>query len=169
MENTTVLKHILEERRSIFPKNYTGEDLPEHVITEVLRMATLAPNHKKTKPWRFKVFKGKEKDRLGAELQLRYKECTPDEKFLQKKHDDISDKISRASAVISIVVEYSGLVPDWEEVAATAMAVQNMYLTCTAYRIGCYWSSPIWANELKEVLKIEDNQQCLGLFYMGTV
>jgi nitroreductase len=57
--------------------------------------------------------------------------------------------------VISIVVEFSGLVPDWEEIAATSMAVQNMYLTCTANRIGCYWSSPKIVNNLKDSLKIE--------------
>ena len=64
-------------------------------------------------------------------------------------------------------MDFSGLVPEWEEIAATSMAVQNMYLTCTANNIGCYWSSPKIVEKLTESLKIEENQQCLGLFYMG--
>ncbi len=169
MENATILKHIIEERRSIFPKDYTDKPIPELIINEVLSNAVLAPNHKRTKPWRFKVFKGEEKQKLAQELQNIYRETTPDFQFLQKKYDDIGFKINKANVVISIVVQYSQLVPDWEEIAATAMAVQNMYLTCTANKVGCYWSSPKIVNHLKDSLKIEENQQCLGLFYMGSL
>lgn len=169
MENATILKHIIEERRSIFPKDYTDKPIPELIINEVLSNAVLAPNHKRTKPWRFKVFKDEEKQRLAQELQNIYRETTPDFQFLKKKYDDIGFKINKANVVISIVVEYSQLVPDWEEIAATAMAVQNMYLTCTANKVGCYWSSPKIVNHLKDSLKIEENQQCLGLFYMGSL
>lgn len=169
MENATILKRIIEERRSIFPKDYSDQEIPQHILDEILSNAVLAPNHKRTKPWRFKTFRGKEKQSLGTELQKIYKEITPDFQFLQKKYDDIGFKISKADTIISIVVEFSGLVPDWEEIAATSMTVQNMYLTCTAHRIGCYWSSPKLVNHLKDSLKIEENQQCLGLFYMGSL
>lgn len=169
MENPTILKHIIEERRSIFPKDYTDQPIAQHIIDDVLNAAVLAPNHKRTKPWRFKIFRGEEKNALGKELQQIYKDTTPDFQFLQKKYDDILFKATKADTIITIVVEFSGLVPDWEEIAATSMAVQNMYLTCTVNRIGCYWSSPKLVNQLQNSLKIESNQQCLGLFYMGHI
>lgn len=169
MSQTQILKEIIEERRSIFPKDYTGKKISGHIIDEILSNAVLAPNHKRTKPWRFKVFKDEEKLALGAELQRIYKETTPDFQFLEKKYQDIGNKINQASAVISIVVEMSGLVPDWEEIAAVAMAVQNMYLTCTVHKIGCYWSSPAIVDHLSESLKIGERQKCLGLFYLGTL
>lgn len=169
MENAKILKHIIEERRSVFPKDYTDTTIPEHILEEILNASVLAPNHKKTKPWRFKVFRNEDKQQLGEELQYIYKTITPPQTFLEKKYQDIGFKISKANIVISIVCEFSGLVPDWEEIAATAMAVQNMYLTCTANRIGCYWSSPALVNHLQNSLKIEGNQKCLGLFYMGSL
>lgn len=169
MEKATILKQIIETRKSIFPKDYTQKDIPQPLINEVLHSATLAPNHKRTQPWRFKVYKGEQKQQLGEELQQIYKTITPEFQFLQKKYDDIFSKISKANAVVTIVAEFSGLVPEWEEIAATAMAVQNMYLTCTVNHIGCYWSSPKLVDHLKESLKIEENQKCLGLFYMGSV
>jgi nitroreductase len=46
------------------------------------------------------------------------------------------------------------MVPEWEEIAAVSMAVQNMYLTCTANNIGCYWSSPKIVDHLKESLTL---------------
>ena len=97
MENATILKHIIEERRSIFPKDYAEKEIPQHIIDEILSNAVLAPNHKRTKPWRFKVFKAEEKQNLGQELQNIYKEITPDFQFLQKKYDDIGFKISKAN------------------------------------------------------------------------
>lgn len=169
MENAKILKRIIEERRSIFPKDYTGKEIPDHTLNEILSAAVLAPNHKKTKPWRLKVFKDEEKIKLGEELQEIYKETTPKKEFLQKKYESIIDKISKASVVITTTVEYSGKVPNWEEIAAVAMAVENMYLTCTAHRIGCYWSSPKWAQQLKKNLQLEENQTCLGIFYIGSI
>ncbi|HTN45873.1 MAG TPA: nitroreductase [Flavipsychrobacter sp.] len=169
MEKASVLRQIMETRKSIFPKDYTQTEIPQQLIEEVMHAATLAPNHKRTQPWRFKVYKGDQKQQLGKELQEIYKSITPELQFLQKKYDDIFEKISRANVVITIVAEFSGLVPEWEEIAATAMAVQNMYLTCTANHIGCYWSSPKLVDHLKDSLKIEENQKCLGLFYIGSL
>ena len=166
-EHSKVLKHIIEERQSIFPKNYTGDPVPEDILNEVLNAAVLAPSHKRTRPWRFRVFKGDEKIELGRALQQVYRSVTPEFQFLQKKYDDFIFKTAQSGAIISIVVEYSGLVPEWEEVAAVAMAVQNMYLTCTANAIGCYWGSPGLVKHMGDFLKLDENQECLGFFFMG--
>ncbi|WPO91987.1 nitroreductase [Chryseobacterium sp. HR92] len=169
MNKASILKEIIEQRRSIFPKDYTDTEISQEILEEILNAATFAPNHKRTKPWRFKIFKGEEKAQLASEMQAIYKAITPEQLFLEKKYSDIGFKINKANVVVSIVVNFSGMVPEWEEIAATSMAVQNMYLTCTANNIGCYWSSPKIVEELKDSLIIEENQQCLGLFYMGTV
>lgn len=169
MNNASILKEIIEQRRSIFPKDYTDTEIPQDILEEILNAATFAPNHKRTKPWRFKIFKGEEKAQLASEMQAIYKAITPEQLFLEKKYNDIGFKINKADVVVSIVVNFSGMVPEWEEIAATSMAVQNMYLTCTANNIGCYWSSPKIVDELKDSLTIEENQKCLGLFYMGNL
>ena len=169
MEQSTILKEIFEKRKSIFPKDYTDAEIPQNIIDEIVSNAVLAPNHKRTKPWRFQVFKGEEKRKLGLEIQNIYKETTPEFQFLQKKYENILFKNQKADTIISIVVNFSGLVPEWEEIAAVSMAVQNMYLTCTAHNIGCYWSSPKLVDHLKDSLKIEENQKCLGLFFMGNL
>lgn len=167
MNQVEVLKQIIEERRSIFPKDYSENEIPQHIIEEIINSANFAPNHKRTKPWRFKIFKGAEKAKLASEMQEIYKSVTPPQTFLEKKYNDIGFKINKADTVVSIVVNFSGLVPEWEEIAAVSMAVQNMYLTCTAHHIGCYWSSPKLVGYLKNSLTIDENQKCLGLFYMG--
>lgn len=169
MEKVEILKNIIETRRSIFPKSYSTEEIQENVLTEILNSANFAPNHKRTKPWRLKVFRGQEKNQLGVKLAAIYQETTNPEIFLEKKHIDIFDKIAMSDSIITISVNFSGLLPEWEEIAATAMAVQNMYLTATAYEIGCYWSTPGMINHLGEFLQLEENQKCIGLFYLGKV
>lgn len=169
MNKAEVLKEIIEQRRSIFPKDYSDTEISQEILDEILHSATLAPNHKRTKPWRFKIFRGEEKANLALEMQSIYKSTQPEHLFLEKKYNDIGFKINKADTVVSIVVNFSGMVQEWEEIAAVSMAVQNMYLTCTANKIGCYWSSPKIVDHLKESLTIEENQQCLGLFYMGNL
>ena len=169
MDKAEVLKNIIETRRSTFPKSYSTEEIKEDVLTEILNSATFAPNHKRTKPWRLKVFRKEEKNQLGEKLAEIYKQTANPQFFLEKKYADISDKVSKSNVIITICVNFSGLLPEWEEIAATAMAVQNMYLTATAHEIGCYWSTPGMINHLNEYLNLEENQKCIGLFYLGKV
>lgn len=169
MEKTTVLKDIIESRRSIFPKSYSTEEIEEEVLAEILNSANFAPNHKRTKPWRLKVFRAEEKDQLGAKLAEIYRQTTNSQNFLEKKYLDISEKISKSNVIVTICVNFSGLLPEWEEIAATAMAVQNMYLTSSVNEVGCYWSTPGMINYLNEFLGLEENQKCIGLFYLGKV
>lgn len=169
MDKAAALKNIIETRRSVFPKSYTTEDIDEEVLSEIINSANFAPSHKKTKPWRLKVFRGEDKNQLGQKLADIYKQTANPESFLEKKYLDISEKVAMSNAIMTIVVNFSGLVPEWEEIAATSMAVQNMYLTSTAHGVGSYWSSPGMINQLTEFLGLEENQKCIGLFYLGKV
>ena len=42
-----------------------------------------------------------------------------------------------------------------------------MYLTCSAYGVGSFWSSPSPALHADELLGLGEGERCLGLFYMG--
>lgn len=169
MEKAKILKEIIESRRSVFPRDYSGETIDEAVLMEIVESGNFAPQHKRTRPWRFKIFKNDEKNQLGEKLAGIYKTNTPPQTFLEKKYIDISEKIKKSDAIVTIVVNFSGMVPEWEEIAATSMAVQNMYLTATANEVGCYWSSPGIISHLNSYLGLGENQRCLGLFYLGKV
>ena len=169
MNEASVLKKIIENRRSVFPKDYSEDCIEENILTEILNSANFAPNHKKTNPWRLRAFRNEEKRLLGEKLASIYKATCSLENFLEKKHLDISNKIEKADTIVTISINFSGLVPEWEEVAATAMAVQNMYLTASVNSVGCYWSSPGMIIHLDEFLDLKENQKCYGLFYLGKI
>lgn len=163
-----ILSRIIKRRRSIFPVSYTEREIPVELIRQILESANYAPTHKLTEPWRFTVFRNEGKMKLGAELARLYKATMPEDKFLQKKYDSILEKAKQANCIITLnAALHTDKIPEWEELAALACAVQNMALTAEALNIGAYWSSPGMITDLKGFLNLNDQEKCFGLFYMG--
>lgn len=94
MTEAQTLKHIITSRKSVYPPEYSDSPIPEEVLQEIISSADEAPNHKRTKPWRLKVYKGDEKVRLGEELVRLYKENVPAESFSEIKMNEIAKKSS---------------------------------------------------------------------------
>lgn len=167
--NTTQLNELIRQRRSVFPPAYNGQPIDRAIIEQVLENANWAPTHKRTEPWRFKVFTGASLDRLGEYMAEKFKANTAPEQFSEVKYNKMLKNPARAGAVIAICMqrEPAGSLPEWEEIAAVACAVQNMWLTCTAYGIAAYWSTPGSILKADAFLNLKDGERCLGLFYMG--
>jgi nitroreductase len=165
------ISDLIRRRRAIFPKTYLpGKPIDKTIIGQLLENANWAPTHRLTEPWRFQVFYSLESRReLGNMLADYYRQNTPPELFSAEKMQKSADSPLLSGAVIALVLQrdLEEKVPEWEEVAALAMAVQNMWLSCTAIGLGCYWSTPKAALEAGEFLGLTPGQRCLGLFYLG--
>ena len=161
------IQEVIINRRSIFPKDYIQKPIENEVLLSLLECANQAPTHRLTQPWRFKIFKGAGLERLADEMVREYKEITPSESFLQKKSDSIHEKVMQSGAVLAICMQVSGKVPEWEEIAAVACSVQNIWLAASAMGIGAYWSTPALIHSLNTFLKLKEDEKCIGLFYMG--
>lgn len=158
---------LIKNRRSVFPAQYNDKPIAKADIQKILEAANWAPTHKKTEPWRFKVLQGGSKEKLGHFLASKYKENDPSPKeFTIKK---LMDNPRQSNAVIAICIQRDPMqsLPEWEEIAATAMAVQNMWLCCTEMGIGCYWSSPGLIKFMDGFFEFNEGERCLGFFYMG--
>jgi nitroreductase len=169
--NLSEITAVIRNRRSITPENYTSRKVHKEQIELVLNNAIWAPTHGMTQPWRFKIFMDEGKKRLLAFLPELYKSSTDPTKFKQVKYDRLIQRLNHVSAIILICMERdkSGKIAEIEEVEAVACAVQNMMLTCTAYGLGCYWSSPgyIYSKEMNNFLGLNAEDKCLGIFYVG--
>lgn len=162
-----MLKEIIKQRRAVFPAQYNSEPISKAEILQVLESANCAPTHKRTEPWRFKVLQGEKLVDLGKFLSEKYKETT--EKFSEFQYNKLRENPRKAACIIAICMQRDPLesIPEWEEVAATAMAVQNMWLTCTELKIGAYWSSPGLIKYMHQFFNLQKGERCLGFFYMG--
>ncbi|MGJ8665694.1 MAG: nitroreductase family protein [Patiriisocius sp.] len=162
-----MIQDLIKTRRSVFPDQYNDQLITKEELNQILEAANWAPTHKRTEPWRFKVVQGTSKLALGDFLAETLKKTSP--RFSEFKYKKIKEKCEKSSAVIVICLERDAQerIPEWEEVAATAMAVQNMWLVAHSLKIGAYWSSPGMIKYMGEFFDFKENELCLGFFYMG--
>ena len=162
--NKETLNSIIRNRKSIYPNDYTGDEIPDNLIREILLNANHAPTHRMTQPWFFKVYKNESKQKL---IDIVSK--IDDSKISKIKLDKFIQKINDSNTVISIFLnrDKKERLPEWEEIAAVSMAVQNMWLTCYVNNIGSYWSTPGFIHEYGNLIKLDNNQLSLGFFFMG--
>lgn len=162
-----MLSEIIKTRRAVFPAQYNEELITKAEIETILAAANWAPTHKRTEPWRFKVFHGKSQINFGVWLAEKYKETTSN--FSEFTYAKFRENPEKAGCVIAICMQRDPKesLPEWEEIAATAMAVQNMWLMAHELKIGAYWSSPGQIKFFEELLPLAEGERCLGFFYMG--
>ena len=169
--NLSEITEVIRNRRSIYPEAYSARIVHPEIVEDVLNNAIWAPTHGMVQPWRFKVFTGDGVKRVGKELADIYKSTVPEEKWSQRTLDKLKSRTESISVLVFICMTPDGniKIPEIENVSAVACAVQNMYLTCTAYGLGSYWSSPsyIYSKEMKEFLSLNKEDKCLGMFFMG--
>lgn len=158
---------LIRQRRSVFPAQYIDKPIAKSDIEKILEAANWAPTHRKTEPWRFKVLQGNSKEALGTFIATKYQEV--EERPKKMKVKKMLEKASKSAAIIAICMQRDEKesIPEWEEIAATAMAVQNMWLCCTELGIGCYWSSPGLIKYMNEFFEMNVGEKCLGFLYMG--
>ncbi|MBZ4043695.1 nitroreductase family protein [Flavobacterium hibisci] len=162
----------IRKRRSIFGDQFVKGELPDDLLDEILINAMWAPNHKMTEPWRFIVLRGKYLEEYGEYMANYYKdsyakELSPD--ALVKKLNYLRNYPLNAVCIIGIILVRNTKInlPEWEEIAAVSSAVQNMALTCTANKIGSYWSTKNVAIDYVSEFGLGENEKSLGLLYLG--
>ena len=162
-----MILELIKNRRAVFPAQYNGKPIASETIETILEAANWAPTHKRTEPWRFKVVLGDARERLGIFLSDKYLQTEERPKNIKAKK--LLQKPMQSAAVILICMQRDPeeRIPEWEEVASTAMAVQNMWLMCTELGVGCYWSSPALISHMDEYIELQEGEKCLGLFYLG--
>ena len=162
--NKEIINTVIRNRKSIYPKDYSGEEIPDQVIKEILLNANYAPTHRLTQPWFFKVYKNESKQKLINIISK-----IDESKISKIKHDKFIQKINDSNTIISIFLnrDKKERLPEWEEIAAVSMAVQNMWLTCYVNNIGSYWSTPGFIQEYGKLVNLDNNESSLGFFFMG--
>jgi len=168
--NTAEINRLMRERRSVYPAQYSGKKVDDGIINQMLENANWAPSHRKTFPWLFTVFTDGGLSQLAKFQSTLYREvATKKGNFDQAKFDKLAAKPLMASHVIAIAMKRNVAVPEIEEVEAVACAVQNMYLTATAYGVGCYWGSGgiTYMEEAKPNFGLSEEDKLLGFLYVG--
>jgi nitroreductase len=164
---------LIRNRRSTFPKQYDpGGMVDESVVRQVLENATWAPSHGNLQPWKFVVFTGAGRERL-AQFQADLYKQESGENFKQATYDGLLANPMKATHVIALCLKRdpNKKFPEIEEISAVASAVQNMYLTVTAYGVGGYWTTGgvTYKESAKEFFGLGPDDKLMGFFYIGAI
>lgn len=167
------LNELIEKRRSVFPAQFDiNKKVPDEIIKQILINASWAPNHGKTEPWFFKVFTG-DGLKTFADLQSNLYRETAADKFSEEKFNKLQRQPLMASHIISIGMKRTTTknIPEIEDIEAVACAVQNMYLSVTAYGLGGYWTTGgiTYIEKAKYLFGLDEQDKLLGFFYIGNV
>ena len=168
--NLSEITEVIRNRRSIKPEFFSDRKVHPEIISNLLTNAIWAPTHGMNQPWHFKVYREAGLKQLGDKLPELYQEHAG-EKFSLAKKEKLAARFDKVSAVVVVCMKRDPAtrIPEIEDIEAVACAVQNMFLTATAYGLGAFWSSPgfIYTDQMCDFLKLEQGDRCLGLFYLG--
>jgi nitroreductase len=170
--DTTSINELFRNRRSTFPKQFVpGKKIPDEVVNQLLENATWAPTHGHTEPWYFVVFTGDGLKKLADFQSELYK--TEELNFKQDKYQKLKEQPLLASHMIAICMKRTEntRIPEIEEVASVACAVENIYLSLHAYGIGGYWTTggATYYESAKSFFGLDPEDRLLGFFYLGYI
>jgi nitroreductase len=171
--NTEIVNQLIKNRRSTFPKQFdTSRKVDDAIVQQVVENATWAPNHGQTEPWKFIVFTGEGLQKLATFQSELYK-AEAGENFKEATYNNLQQNPLKASHVIAICMKRdpNKKFPEVEEIAAVSCAVQNMYLTVTAYGVGGYWTTGgvTYKQSAKPFFGLGEDDKLLGFFYIAHI
>lgn len=171
--NTEEINELIRNRRSTFPAQYeVGKKVDDEIVTRILENATWAPSHGQTEPWKFVVFTGEGLQKL-ATFQAELYKAEAGENFKENVYKNLQANPLKASHVIALCLKRdpNKKFPEMEEIAAVSCAVQNIYLSVTAYGLGGYWTTggPTYKSSAKEFFGLGEDDKLLGFFYLAHV
>ncbi len=136
-------------------KAYRQDPVSRDVLDELFELASWAPNHNLTVPWRFRV--------IGPEALERLKAAAGPE---------AAAKLDRAPTLVVVSsVETGDAVQDEEDLHSTAVAAYIVLLAAHARGLGGYWRTPdvLRGREGLEAVGVPGSERFVGLLHLGEV
>lgn len=157
-------------RRSV--KVFDSRPVPREAIERCLLLATLAPNHKLTEPWRFTVVMGEARTKLSDQVYQDLKaidsclSSTQLEASMLKYHRQIH---SAPVIIVTYALGDDNPIRSQENYAATAAAIENMLLTAYSIGLGAIWrtGSIFEGDHVRNFLRSPAHSQFVGAIYLG--
>lgn len=166
--NIEAITKLIRDRKTTYAYDFSNKEINKETVELVVSNALWAPTHKLTQPWRFVVLEGKHQEELGSFMADYYRERYTEEEFSNERYEETKSYAQNAT-LIAVIFQPSkrAQLPEWEEIAAISCGIQNMWLSCTALNLGCYWDTAEATMEFGKRIPLEEGEKFLGIFFMG--
>lgn len=159
---------LLISRRSGSAKAMTAPGPDKTQLALILQAAARAPDHGKLFPWRFIIFEGPGRERMGAVLAEAQKALGAEEKILAQERE----RFLRAPVVVGVVSRVTpGIkIPEWEQMLSAGAVCQNMLIAAHALGFVANWITEWCAYDttVAKALGLNDGERIAGFIYIGT-
>jgi nitroreductase len=139
-------------------------------IETLIRIASRVPDHGRLEPWRFMIYRGEARERIGeklAELAEKREGPLPEGRILQEK-----SRFSRAPLVIGVisVPRENPKIPQWEMFLSGGAAAMNLVIAANAMGYSTNWITN-WYSDVEEgrrILGLSPQERVIGFIHIGT-
>jgi nitroreductase len=170
-EQAQVLLELIRARRSYALPALRPDPIPQEHVRLMLEAANWSPSHGLTEPWRFAVFAGEQRAALGEVFAQAYRLLTPPEKYDPAAEEAQRRRPLGASVWISIGMLRTGQdkMPEWEDLASVAIAVQHIHLVAHSLGYAGKWvSGEIVRHDcVRDFVGLTPPSKLLGFFFLG--
>ena len=159
---------LLLSRRSGSAKTMTGPGPDTDQLRAILTAAIRVPDHGKMAPWRFIVFEGESRNRMGehlAECAAKDRSNTPTQ-IQQEK-----ERFLRAPIVIAVISRLRERVPIpiWEQQLSAGAVCQTILIAAHAMGFVAQWVTEWCAydHEVLDRIGLKAGERVAGYIYIG--
>lgn len=142
-------------------------EVPADVVAELCGLATWAPNHKRTWPWRFALFSGDGRQRLGETMTADMIDIDFGDEI---KREKTRSKYLRTPATLVVgAAAHDNEMLHRENRDSVAAGIQNILLGATTIGLATFWSTPALTQPaaVLELCGFDPTDSIVGVIYLG--
>ncbi|HCL65740.1 MAG TPA: nitroreductase [Rhizobium sp.] len=170
MKNTSSLADYLATRRSVPAFQMCEPGPSKDEIEAMLTLAVRVPDHGKLAPWRFIVYRGAERQRIGEALLA----------MALAKNPDLGDEMiaversrfTRAPVVVAVVslAAAHAKIPEWEQTMSAGAVCLNLLMAANAHGYVSNWLTEWFAYDERAypLLGIAPGEKVAGFIHIGS-
>ena len=142
-------------------------EVPLEVVTDLCELATWAPNHKHTRPWRFAYFTGEGRRRFGETMVLDMIDADVGDEG--KRAKTATKYLRTPGTLVVAAAPHEDEMLNVENQYAVAAGIQNTLLAATALGVATFWSTPALPHPRRvlELCGFEPSDRIVGVLYVG--
>ena len=171
MKNDIKLIDYLAVRRSV-PAFQMCEPGPSRAeLEDILTLAVRVPDHGKIAPWRFVVYRGEERARIGEALLALALEKNP-----QLSEEMIAverARFTRAPVVIAVISTAAphAKIPEWEQLMSVGAVCLNLLMAANAHGFVSNWLTEWFAYDERAypLLGVKPGEKVAGFIHVARV
>jgi len=162
---------FLGTRRSNLVKLMDGAGPNKDQLDAMLTIAARVPDHRKLAPWRFLIFEGEARTKIGHHIKTKFKADNPD--LPDDRAEFEAERFKRAPTVVAVISSPKDChrgTPEWEQRLSSAVVCYNLCLAAQATGFGAQWLTE-WMAYDRDILGhmgLETHEKMAGFVYIGT-